>query len=155
MSKSILIVWAPGHCGLSDNELADHQAKLGETETLPDSALTAATLWDVIRRSCHPPPIQHEQLKEVYTSLPQEQNKKPFAKIEHIDWALIRSGHQPALRCWQHLARISEDAICQLCGRKSTLHNTYGYDVWRFRWKDNIATLVIQWTNWSAFHVQL
>ena len=28
MLKSILIVWAPGHCGLSGNEFADHQAKL-------------------------------------------------------------------------------------------------------------------------------
>ena len=29
MSNSILIVWAPGYCGLSGNELAGFQAKLG------------------------------------------------------------------------------------------------------------------------------
>ena len=42
MSKSILIVWAPDNCGLSDNELADHQAKLG-------AALEPAT-----QKSSHP-----------------------------------------------------------------------------------------------------
>ena len=39
MSKSILIVWATGHCGLSVNELADTQAKLGAAKTQPDYAL--------------------------------------------------------------------------------------------------------------------
>ena len=33
VSKSILIVWAPGHCGLPFNELADHQTKLGVADS--------------------------------------------------------------------------------------------------------------------------
>ena len=39
MLKSIQIVWSPGHCGLSGNEQADHQIKLGAAETQPDNAL--------------------------------------------------------------------------------------------------------------------
>ena len=41
MSKSILIVWVHGNCGLPGNELADHHAKLGAVATQPDNALNA------------------------------------------------------------------------------------------------------------------
>ena len=43
MSKPILILWAPGHCGLPSNKPADVQAKLGAAETQPDNTLDAAT----------------------------------------------------------------------------------------------------------------
>ena len=36
MSKSILIMWTPGHCGLPGIELADHQVKLGAVVTQSD-----------------------------------------------------------------------------------------------------------------------
>ena len=75
MSISVLIVWAPGHCGLLDNELADYQAILGTAETQPDNAHDAATWRALIHHSCHPFRIQHERLKEVYMSLHYEQMK--------------------------------------------------------------------------------
>ena len=57
MSKIFLIVWAPGHCGLSGNELADHhQAKLAAADTQPDNALKLATWRALIQCSCHPLP---------------------------------------------------------------------------------------------------
>ena len=28
---------------------------------------------------------------------------------------VVHSGHHPALRCWQHLVGVSEDAVCRLC----------------------------------------
>ena len=56
ISKSILIVLAPGHCDLPGNKLADHRAKLGAAETHPDNALNAATQIALIRRSCRPLP---------------------------------------------------------------------------------------------------
>ena len=85
MSNTILIVWAPGHCGLSGNELADHQAKLGAAETLADDALEPTTRRAHIRRSTRPPPIQHLRLKEVYTSLRDEQIKTSFANTERTE----------------------------------------------------------------------
>ena len=57
MSVSILIVWAPGHCGMSGNELVDHQANLGAAVTKPDNTFDAATQIALIHRSCRPPPI--------------------------------------------------------------------------------------------------
>ena len=54
MSKSIMIVWAPGHCGLSGSELAEHQANLGATETQLDNALEQATRRAHILHSCRP-----------------------------------------------------------------------------------------------------
>ena len=82
MSMSILIVRDPGHCDLLGNEVDDHQAKLGAAETQPYDALEPATLRALIHRSCHPSPIQHERLNEVYTFLPDEQIEAPFSKTE-------------------------------------------------------------------------
>ena len=121
MSKSILIVWAPVNCGLSGNELADNQAKLSAAETQPDNALEPATRRALIRRSCRPPPIKHERLLEVYTSLPDEHIEPTFSKTQRTDLARFRSGNQPALRRWQHLVGIFKDAVCRLCGE------AYGY----------------------------
>ena len=41
-----------------------------------------------------------------------------------LDLARFRSGHHPALRRWQHLVGVSEDAISRLCGEavKSAEH---------------------------------
>ena len=84
-----LIVWAPGHCGLSGNELADHQAKLSATDTQHDNALAQATQRSLICPSCHHPPIQiqDEQLKEVFTSHPNKLIKTSFAKTERTKLA--------------------------------------------------------------------
>ena len=35
---------------------------------------------------------------------------------ERTDLARFRSGHHNALRHWQHLVGIFEDAVCRLCG---------------------------------------
>ena len=80
ISTSILIVWAPGHCGLPGNQLAFHQAKQGAVETQPDNAHSTATWRALIHRSCHPPPIQHEWLKAVYPSLSNELIKTSLDK---------------------------------------------------------------------------
>ena len=57
MSKYIMTMWAPGHCGPPGNELAHHQAKLGAVETQHDNALEPAMRKALIHRSCRPPPI--------------------------------------------------------------------------------------------------
>ena len=118
MSKSILIVWSPGHCDLPGNELADHQAKLAAAVIQPDNALEPATRRPFIHRSCRPSPIQHERLTEAYPSLPDEQIKTSYAKTEHADLARFRCGHHPALRRLKHLVRISEDVVCRMCGEE-------------------------------------
>ena len=63
-------------------------------------------------------PIQHERLKKVCTSLNVEQIETSFAKTERTDLARFHSGHHPALRHWQQLVGISEDAVCRLCGEE-------------------------------------
>ena len=69
---------------------------------------------------------------------------------ERTDMARFRSGHHPALRRWQHLVGISEDASADCVVIKLNLQNTYGYDVQRFLWNDTIATMAIRWTNSSS-----
>ena len=118
MSRSILIVLAPGHCGLPGNKLTDHQVKLGAAETQLDSALFVATWRTLIRRSCRPPPIQHEQLMEVYASLPDVQAETSFSKTERTNLVRFRSGHHPALRRWLHSVRVSEDDVRRLSGEE-------------------------------------
>ena len=61
-----------------------------------------------------PTPFQHEQLKEVYMSLPDEQTETSFPKTEHTDLAHYFSGHHPVLRRWQHLVGVSKNAVCLL-----------------------------------------
>ena len=41
-----------------------------------------------------------------------------FAKTEHTDLARFLSGHHHALRRWQHLVAVAEDADCRLCGEE-------------------------------------
>ena len=120
MPKSILTVWAPGHCGLSGNELADHHlAKLGAAETQPDNTHEPASRRAlIISRFCRPPPILLERLKEVYTCLHDEQINTSFVKTERTDLAGFHSGHHPALRRWQQLVGINEDSACRLCGEE-------------------------------------
>ena len=125
MSKSILGVWATGHCGLPYNELVDNQSKLGSAETQPDNALDKDTPRALIRHFCHLPPIQYEWQKEVYTFLPYEQNKTSVFKTFCTIVAPIRSGHQPAHRHWQHLVVVSEDATCRLRGEEVKFSRTH------------------------------
>ena len=115
MSKSIMIVWAPGHCGLSGSKLADHQAKLSAAETQPNNTESSRPPFLL------PIPIKHVWLKEVCTSLPDEQIKTSIAKTECTDLACFSSSHHPAFRLWQHLVGISEDADCRLCGEEVEL----------------------------------
>ena len=96
----ILIMWAPGHSGLSGNELADHQSKLSAAETQPNNTLESDTQRALIRRSCRPSHIQHERLKEVYVYLPDEQIKTSFAKTKRTNLARFCSSHHPALQRW-------------------------------------------------------
>ena len=129
MSKSILIVQSPGHCGLPgtglpDNEAKrgaadtqpDNEAKQGAADTQPDNTLDAVTRRALIRCSCHPPPTQHEQLREVYTSLLDEQSYASFPKRERTDLACFPSGHHPVLRHWQYLVGASKVADRRFCG---------------------------------------
>ena len=93
MSKSILNKWASGNCGLPGNELADHQAKHGAAESQPDSALDAVIRRAFTPRSYRPSHIQRERLKEVHTSLPNEQIETSISTTEHIDLARLRIDH--------------------------------------------------------------
>ena len=65
-----------------------------------------------------PPTIQHERLKEVYASLPDEQISMSFPKSEHTDLARFHSGYHPTLQRCQHLVGVSENAVCRLCGEE-------------------------------------
>ena len=62
------------------------------------------------------PPVQHERLTDAFTSLRDEQIETSFAKMERTDLARYHNGHHPVLRRWQHLLRISENAVCRLRG---------------------------------------
>ena len=93
MSISILIMWAPGHVGLSGNELADHQAKLGAADSTQQRTSYMGSSHPPFLM---PPPIQHERLK-VCTSLSDEQIKTSFAKTERTDLDCLHSGYHPAL----------------------------------------------------------
>ena len=124
MSKQILIVWAHGHCRLSGNELADHHAKHGAAETQPVNAIEAATQRAHIRFSCRQPPIQHERLKEVCTSPPDEQIEMSFANTELTDlsrFSMVITQLFDAGRIWWESPRMSS-ANCW--ARKSNLHST-------------------------------
>ena len=139
VSKSILIIWASRHCGLPVTELADHQDTLGEAETEPNNTLNTATPRAPIRRSCNP--LQHERLKEVHTPLTNGKMETSFSKTEHTELARFHSGHYHALRHWQHLVGVSDDAITRLCGGEALiLQNNYGYDAQRPWWKATIGT---------------
>ena len=116
MPKSNRIAWVPVHSCLSVSEIADHQAKLGVAETQPDNALEQATRSAPIRRPNPPHPYPHEQLKEMYTSLPDDHMEKSFLKSERTDLARFRSGHYHAQRRSQQLLDISVAAVYRLCG---------------------------------------
>ena len=92
---SILIVWAPGHCGLPGNEFADQKAKLDAAESIQH-----LTSHSYMESSLPPipltPPIQHGLLKEVYISFPDEQTKMSFFKVKCTDLAHFHIDHHPA-----------------------------------------------------------
>ena len=78
---------------LSGGELADQLGKLSAAGTQPDNALESVIRRALIRRSSRPPPIQYERLKEVCTSLIDDQIETSFAKTErsefnahHVSW---------------------------------------------------------------------
>ena len=52
----------------------------------------------------------------MHTPLPDKQIETSFAKTERTDLARFRCGHDPALRHWQHLVGIFENAVCRLSG---------------------------------------
>ena len=153
MPKSTRIAWVPVHSCLSVSEISDHQAKLGVAETQPDNALEQATRSAPIRRPNRPHHYPHEQLKEMYTSLPDDHMEKSFFQSERTDLARFRSGHYHAQRRSQQLMEISVSAVHRLCGENVNLLNTYGYDVRRFWSNDTISPMAMPWTNTSAFHV--
>ena len=137
------------------NELADHQAKVGATNSQPENALDVVTRKPLIRRSCHSTPIHYEWMKKVNIFLPDEQTESPFPRRNaptRLTSAVVISLLFDAGSIWWVSQRIpSADCVF----RRLNLLNIYGYDVRRFWWDDTIATLAMQWTNSYAFHVQL
>ena len=77
---------------LSDNQLADQQAKLGAAKTKSDNALEPVTRRALIRRSCRPLPSNMSGIRRG-TPLPDELIETSFAKTERTDLARFRSGH--------------------------------------------------------------
>ena len=141
MSKSIMIVWATGHCSMSGNELADQHAKLSAAETQPDNTHEAATRRALIRRSSRHPSIHHLRLK-VFTSLLDEQIVTFFSKTErfYASTMVITLLVDAGSILWESPWMPSADCAV----RKSNMQNIYGYDVQRFWRNDAIATLAIR-----------
>ena len=68
-SKKLLIVWAPGHCNLWGNELADSEAKRGSTLPQPaERHLDQKTRKVVIHWEDRPLPSSHHRFLDLYTT---------------------------------------------------------------------------------------
>ena len=155
MSKFILIVWTPGHCGLSGNELAYYQAKLGAAETQPNNALDTATFW--ISPDAHVAPY-HPNTSDwrrcIRLSL-MSKAKRPLPRLNAPTWlasaVVITLLKDAGSILWESPRKPSADCVARMSNRQ----NSYGYDVRRSWWNDTIATFAKQLTNSSAFHTQL
>ncbi len=53
--RCLEVLWAPSHCGLQGNELADERAKFGSAEYQPPVRLDYTTRRAVIWRACSTP----------------------------------------------------------------------------------------------------
>ena len=68
-SKKLIIVWAPGHCNLWGNELADSEAKRGSPLQQPaERHLDQKTRKTVIHREDRPLPSSHHRFMDLYTT---------------------------------------------------------------------------------------
>ena len=136
--------------GITGNELADQQAKLGAAEAQPNNT-----------ESSHPtlqsPPLPSNTSgwrRCTRLSL-MSRSKRPLPRLNAPTW--LASAVVITLLCnagstwWESLRKTSADWLT----RKSILQINYGCGVRRFWWNKTIATLAIRWTNSSAFNVQL
>ena len=103
-SKELLIVWAPGHCNLWGNELADSEAKRGSTLPQPaERNLDQKTRNAVIHREDRPLSSSHHRYLDLYTTNTNQIKENTLNKAELTDLVRFRSGHHPSLRRWLHL----------------------------------------------------
>ena len=144
ISKSILIVLAPRHCGLSCSELADHQAKPGAAETQSDNALETATRRALFRRSCCLPPSSTSGWRRCAHLSLVSRSKRPLPILNAPTWlasvVLIALLFSVGSIWWEYPRMPYADCAV----RKSNPQNTYAYVVRRFWWNDNIPTLAIR-----------
>ena len=147
MPGSILIMWAPGHCGLSGSKLADHQAILGAAETHPDKALEPASLRALIRHSCHPFPSNTSGWRRCIRLSLMSRSKRPLLRLNTPIWlastVVITLLFDAGRILCESPRMLSSDCVV----RKWNLQNTYDYDIRHFWWNNIIATFAIRWMN--------
>ena len=115
-SKELLIVWAPGHCNLWGNELADSEAKRGSTLPQPaERNLDSKTRKAVIHREDRPLSSSHHRFLDLYTTNTNLIKENTLNKAELTDLVRFRSGHHPSLRRWLHLTGKADSDLCRLC----------------------------------------
>ena len=115
-SKELLVVWAPGHCNLWGNELADSEAKRGSTLPQPaERHLDQKTRKAVIHREDRPLPSSHHRFMDLYTTNTNQIKENTLNKAELTDLVRFRSGHHPSLRRWLHLTGKAGSDLCRLC----------------------------------------
>jgi len=114
--KSVLVFWIPGHCNVSDNDLADAEAKAGSLAEQPTTAPDADTRKAIIRRINGLPSLTHPCLLQLYTTAIKEVEGSTLSKHDRSDVIRFRRGNHPELRRWQTLVNKSESTECRLCG---------------------------------------
>ncbi len=109
------ILWAPGHCGLIGNELADEEANYASEEHQPLVALDPATHRALIRRTCTSNCNTTPLHAATYTRSPLQQEDVLLSKSETTDLRSFYSGQHTQLRRWKNLISRSEETMCRLC----------------------------------------
>ena len=79
--KEVRILWVPGHCKHSGNELADLEAKLGSESAQPSVPLDSSTRAALIRREERQSALTHPRLTALYTTQPQEEEEALLKKL--------------------------------------------------------------------------
>ena len=129
-SCQVTFTWRLGHCGITDNELADAQTKKGADADQTDVDHHYITAKAMIRRATRGAPASHELTQRIYGDTGSKVNRKEEGQLGRRDQVTLgrpRSGHHSELKYW--LAKINRaiDTICRKCGLddETTEHAIY------------------------------
>ena len=114
----LTITWCPSHCGILGNEEADKTAAQGSKLNQQNVPWTHSTAVAAIRRTYHPPVIQHERLRQTYGGLGQHldhHREEGLTRAEQVTLSRLRSGHHPDLRSWLNRVGQAEETGCRKC----------------------------------------